>query len=272
MMLARPPRSRPPAGEDRRPEHAERERGQRQARLQRVVFEDHLQVDRDGDHRATERDVLEHLPGDPEPEQLGLEQVRIDQRRLALDASGGRASTRSPASEIDADRQEQADGFAALLPDEDAQHQAAHAEDRQQRTDEVDLARAGVRRVTNESDARQHDRDDDDLEQERDAVGQECGDEAADQRSDGGCDRRGRAHQGVGRLLGGPLEVAVDERLHRGQQERRSEPTDDGPEDEDRPSRSGRAPSPARRSRRRGGPGRRPACVRRGRRSCCRSG
>ena len=261
----------PPAGDDRRPEHAERERGQRQARLQRVVFEDHLQVDRDGDHRAAERDVLEHLPGDPEPEQLGREQRRIDQRRLAL-ALPAHEPVREPGEGDGADRQEQADGFAALLPDEDAQHQAAHAEDRQNGADEVDLARACVRRVTDESDARQHDRDDDDLEQERDAVGEVRGDEAADQGSDGRCDRGRRPDQGVGRLLGRPFEVAVDERLHRGQQERRAEATDDGPEDEDRPSRFGPGPSPARRSRRRGGPGHRRACVRRGRRSCCRSG
>ncbi len=50
----------------------------------------------------------------------------------------------------DADRQEQADGFAALLPDEDAQHESAHPEDRQGRTDEVDSSRAGVRHVADE--------------------------------------------------------------------------------------------------------------------------
>jgi hypothetical protein len=39
-----------------------------------------------------------------------------------------------------------------------------------ERPDRVDLARTGVRHVAHEPDARQHDRDDDDLEQERDAV------------------------------------------------------------------------------------------------------
>ena len=40
--------------------------------------------------------------------------------------------------------------------------------------------------------------------------------------------------QRVGPLLRGALEVAVDQRLHRGQQQRRAEPADDRPEDDDR--------------------------------------
>ena len=69
-----------------------------------------------------------------------------------------------------ADREEQADGFATLLPRENAQHQAAHAEDREHCADEVDLARARVRHLADEPAAQQHDRDYDDLEQERDTV------------------------------------------------------------------------------------------------------
>ena len=74
------------------------------------------------------------------------------------------------ASEIAPIAEEQADGLAAFLPGEDAQHQTAHAEDREDGTDEVDLARAGIRHVLHESAADQDDRDDDDLQGERDAV------------------------------------------------------------------------------------------------------
>ena len=38
-----------------------------------------------------------------------------------------------------ADAQERADGLAALLPDQDAEHDAAHADDGQDRADDVDL-------------------------------------------------------------------------------------------------------------------------------------
>ena len=65
-------------------EHAQRERRERQAGLHGVVLEHHLQVDRQGDHHAAERDLLERLTGDAEPEQGGAEQVRVEQRRLAL--------------------------------------------------------------------------------------------------------------------------------------------------------------------------------------------
>jgi hypothetical protein len=60
-----------------------RERGDGQARSHRAVLEHDLQVDRQRDHRAAQADLLKQLPGDPEPEQLGLEQVRVQQRRLA---------------------------------------------------------------------------------------------------------------------------------------------------------------------------------------------
>ena len=49
------------------------------------------------------------------------------------------------ASDTDADRQEQADGLATLLPDEDAQDQPAHPKHRQERTDKVDLRAARCR-------------------------------------------------------------------------------------------------------------------------------
>ena len=43
-------------------EHRQRQRRERQAGLHGVVLQDHLQVDRQGDHRPSQRDVLEHLP------------------------------------------------------------------------------------------------------------------------------------------------------------------------------------------------------------------
>ncbi len=78
-------------------------------------------------------------------------------------------------------------------------------------------------------------RDDDQLEQEADAPREEGRDEPAEQRADGGRDGRGGADERVDALLAGALEVAVDERLHRGEQQRRAEAAEDGPEDDDRP-------------------------------------
>ena len=80
---------------------------------------------------------------------------------------------------------------------------------------------------------RQHDGDDHDLEGEADAPRQVGGDEPAEQRADRGGDRGRGSDQRVGLLPGRPFEVPVDERLHRGQQQRRAEPADDRPEDDD---------------------------------------
>ena len=82
------------------------------------------------------------------------------------------------------------------------------------------------------------------------------------ERPDGGGDGGGGADQRVDPLLGGALEVAVDERLHRGQQQRRAESAADGPEDDDRAAGPGRAPSRGRRPRSPAGPARRRACGR----------
>ncbi len=56
----------------------------------------------------------------------------------------------------------------------------------------------------------------------------------AEERPDGGGDRGRRADQRVGPRARSPFEVAVDEGLHRGQQQGRAEPADDRPEDDDR--------------------------------------
>ncbi len=161
------------------------------------------------------------------------EEVGVEQRRLARALAPHEPAGERPEGE-QADRDQDADELAALLPDEDADHDAAHADGRQHRADDVDAARAGVRHVVDQLEADEDDPDHDDLEREADAPRQERGQEAAEQRADGGGDRRGGADQRVGLLLRRALEVAVDQRLHRRQQQRRAEPADDRPEHDDR--------------------------------------
>ena len=74
----------PLAGEQRDREHAQRERRERQPCLERVVLEHHLEVDRERDHQPAERDLLQRLGRDPEPEVLRREEAGVEQRRLAL--------------------------------------------------------------------------------------------------------------------------------------------------------------------------------------------
>ena len=233
MTRAGPPLARPPRGQDGQREHAERQRGERQARLHRVVLEHHLQIDGQRDHHAAEGDLLEHLGGDPEPEALRGEQVRIDQRRGA-----GALAPHQPAGQEHerdhAERDQRAHELAALLPDQDAEHDAAHADDRERRADQVDVPVTRVGHVADQLDAGQHDGDHDGLERERDAPGQIGRDEPAEQRPDRGRDRGRRADQRVDPLLRRALEVAVDQRLHGGQQQRRADPAEDRPEDDDR--------------------------------------
>ena len=104
-------------------------------------------------------------PRDPEPEQLRREQVRVDQGGLALRACGAPASTRTRPSEIAPIARSSPTASPPSCHDEDAQHEAAHAEDGEDGADDVDLPRPGVRHVADEPAAGQHDRDDDDLEQ-----------------------------------------------------------------------------------------------------------
>ena len=82
----------------------------------------------------------------PEPEQVVLEEVGIEQRRLALALAPHEPAGERPERD-EADRDQDADVLAALLPDEDAEHDAAHADGREHRADDVDVARPGVRHV-----------------------------------------------------------------------------------------------------------------------------
>ena len=124
-------------------EHRQRERGQRQAGLHGVVLQGHLEVERQRDHRAAQRDLLEHLTGDAGGEVRVPEQVRVEQghllRPLAPDEPPGQGRQGHGS-----DRHEQADELAALLPDEDPEHHPTHAEHGQQGADQVDLAREPV--------------------------------------------------------------------------------------------------------------------------------
>ena len=221
------------AGDQGRREHGQRQRGQRQAGLQGVVLERHLEEQRQGDHGPAQRDLLQHLTRDPGGEVRVPEQVRVEQGHLALalapDQPPGQQHQRHGT-----DDHEQADELAALLPDQDPEHHAAHADDGQDRADHVDLARAGVRDVADQPDLAQDDGDDDDLQREPDPPRQVGRDEPAEQRTDRGGDGGRGTDQRVGLLLGGAREVAVDQRLHGRQQQRGPEPADDRPEDDDR--------------------------------------
>ena len=76
----RSPALRPCDERDRK--RAQRQGRERDAGLQRVVLEDHLQVDGQRDHAAAEADLGQHVAGDAEPEALGPKQVGVDQRGL----------------------------------------------------------------------------------------------------------------------------------------------------------------------------------------------
>ena len=163
-----------------------------------------------------------------------------------------------------------ADGLAALLPDEDAEHDAAHADHRQDRADDVERRAARCRGRRGRARCPTARCDDDRLEEEGDAPRQVGGDEAADQRPDGGGDRGRRPDQRVrpaaaprprscrGSATASPA-AAARRRGRRGSPSRRRSS-----------SGSGRTPSTARRRHSRAGRARRPACGRTGRRSCCR--
>ena len=223
----------PLAGDQGRREHGQRQGCQRQAGFQGVVLEGHLEEQRQRDHGPAQGDLLQHLTRDAGGEVRMPEQVRVEQRDLLLalapDQPPGQRHQRDCP-----DSHEQADELAALLPDQDPEHHAAHADDRQDRADDVDLAGAGVRDVTHQPDLAQHDGDDQHLQAEADPPRQVGRDEPAEQRTDGGGDGGRGTDQRVGLLLGSAREVAVDQRLHRRQEQRGAESAEDRPEDDDR--------------------------------------
>ena len=116
------------AGEQRNAEHGEGQGRERQAGLQRVVAEDELQVDRERDQQSPERYLLEDPLEDPEAEQLRREQRGIEERGLAL-ALPADEPVHERSQRSHPEHEKSRHGFAALLPDEDAEHDAAHADD-----------------------------------------------------------------------------------------------------------------------------------------------
>ena len=161
------------------------------------------------------------------------EQVRVEQRRLPLPL----AAHEPPGQQRErdrADRDQQPDGLASFLPHQDPEHDAAHADDGEDRADHVDLPRPGVGDVVDELDLGQHDRDDDDLEHEADPPRQVRGDEAAEQRPDRGGDRRRRPDQRVRLLAGRASKFPWISDCIAGSSSDAPEPADDRPEDDDR--------------------------------------
>jgi hypothetical protein len=168
------------------------------------------------------------------PSRYALDRNRsgVDQRRLPL-ALAPHQPPDERAQGHRSDRYQRPDRLAAFLPHEDAQHDTAHPDHREGGADDVDASVARIRHVAHQPYAGQDDRDHDALEQEGHPPRQDGGDEAAEQRADGSRDRGRGADQGVDLLLSGPMEVAVDERLHRRQEERGADPADHGPEHDD---------------------------------------
>jgi hypothetical protein len=188
----------------------QREGRQGQPRLHRVVLERHLEEDRERDHRAAQRDVLQQLPRDARPEVREREQARVEQRGLA----GPLAPHEPPGEQCHRDgpdRDQQPDGLAALLPDENAEHESAHSEHGEDCAHDVDVSRSGVHHIVNELDLRQHDGDHDDLQAETDPPREVGSHKAADQRPHGGGDRGSGADQRVRLRPGSALEVPVDQ-------------------------------------------------------------
>ena len=222
----------PPPGHQGRGEHRQRQRGQGQTGLQGVVLERHLEEQRESDHGPAQGDLLQQLTGDASGEVRVPEQARVEQGDLLLALALGQPAGQQEQGH-DPDQHQQADVLPALLPHQDAEHDATHAEHGQDGADDVDLARAGVGDVAHQPDLAQHDGDDHHLQPEADPPGQVRRDEPAQQRPDRGGDGGGRTDQRVRLLLSRPREVAVDQRLHRRQEQRGPEPADDGPEDDD---------------------------------------
>src|SRR6476646_6130459 len=129
------------------------------------------------------------------------EQPRVEQHRLSIAFAADEPPGQRGQSHR-SDGYERADFVAPFLPHEDAEHDSAHAEHRQEGADEIDLPRAQVRHVLDETDLAEYDGDDDGLQPESDSPREISRYEPAEQRPDGGGDGGGRADQRVRLLLG----------------------------------------------------------------------
>ena len=119
-------------------------------------------------------DLLEEDLGDADAEQLGGEQRRIEQRGLALALAADEPVHQAAPSPPTPIASSSADGLAALLPHEDADDEAAHADHGEERSDHVDRPVTRVRHVPDAAAAQQHGRDDERLDQEPDAPRQDA--------------------------------------------------------------------------------------------------
>ena len=90
-------------------------------------------------------------PEIPSRKAFKAEQVRIDQRRLAVTLAPAQPERQSDERQH-ADREDGTDVLPALLPDQDGQHDAAHAEDGEDGGPGIEGSRAGVRRVLDQLD------------------------------------------------------------------------------------------------------------------------
>ena len=247
-----------PLGKQRDGEHAQGQRRRGRAGLQRVVLEDHLQEDSQGDHRPAKRDLLERLPADPESEIGRPEEFRVDQRQLSRCCGGPATSASEPSPTTPTAMSRPTASAPPARRGCPGRCRPCRAPEKRVPT-ERSMKRGPCRTVACAPSAREDDGDDDELQEEADAPRQERRDEPADQRPDGRGDGRRGANERVDTLLFGALEVAVDERLHRRQQQRSAEAAEDRPEDDDRRG-PGRASSPARPPRSRAGRGCTPSC------------
>jgi hypothetical protein len=95
----------------------------------------------------------------------------------------------------DTDREQSRDGFPALLPDERTDDEPTRADHGEDCADDIGGPITRIRHVADASAPREDGREDQSLEQEADAPGQDCRNESADQLSDGGSDRARRPDQ-----------------------------------------------------------------------------
>ena len=112
--------------------------------------------------------MLEHDLGDAVAEQLGREQGRIEQRGLAL-ALASAKPVHQARHRSRPDREEQRDGLAALLPREDPDDEAAHADHREERARDVDRPVSRVGHVADAAAPQKDGCDDERLDEEPDA-------------------------------------------------------------------------------------------------------
>jgi hypothetical protein len=133
-------------------------------------------------------DLLEEDLEDPDAERLGREQRRIEQRGLAFTPPADEP-VHQGCHRGCSDREQSPDELAAGLPDQDADHEPAHAHNGEDGAHHVHGARPRVGHVANQPAPRQDDRNDDRLEEKPYAPRHERREKAPHQRADCGGNR-----------------------------------------------------------------------------------